>query len=83
MPVPPSLHGRTLAEAHLPQRFGVRVIEMKRPRPGAPPARLMAAADTRLQRGDELIVIGPTAAIERLERGELGVDEALAHAEID
>lgn len=83
VPVPPSLHGRTLAEAHLPQRFGVRVIEMKRLRPGAPPQRLMAAADTRLQRGDELIVIGPTAAIERLERGELGVDEALAHAEID
>ncbi|HXT19407.1 MAG TPA: chloride channel protein, partial [Thermoanaerobaculia bacterium] len=83
VPVPAALYGRTLAEANLPQRFGVRIIEIKRGRQGAPPSRVMPAAETRLLRGDELIVIGPTAAIERLERGELGVDEALAHAELD
>ncbi len=83
VPVPVALQGHTLAEANLPQRFGVRIIEIKRQRQGAPPTRVMPAAETRLARGDELIVIGPTAAIERLERGELGVDEALAHAEID
>jgi CBS domain-containing protein len=83
VPVPPALDGRTLAEARLPQSYGVRVIEIKRQRPGAPPVRVMPAADTRLRAGDELIVIGPTAAMERLERGELAADEALAHAEID
>jgi hypothetical protein len=83
VPVPPGLRGRTLAEARLPQTFGARVIEIKRPRPGGPPSRVMPAADTRLAAGDELIVIGPTAAMERLERGELAVDEALAHREID
>ena len=83
VPVPPSLQGRTLAEAHLPQSFGVRVIEIKRQRSGGPPIRVMPTADTRLTAGDELIVIGPTSAMERLERGELAPDEALAHREID
>ncbi len=83
VPVPPGLQGRTLAAARLPQAAGVRVIEIKRPRPGGPPARVMPAAETELCAGDELIVIGPTAAIERLEKGELDVDEALAHTEID
>jgi chloride channel protein, CIC family len=83
VPVPPSLLGRTLAEARLPQRFAVRVIEVKRPRTGGLAERVMPAADTRLRAGDELIVIGPTAAIDRLAKGDPGVDEALAHREID
>jgi CIC family chloride channel protein len=83
--VPPSLVGRTLAEARLPQSYGVRVIEVKRPRAGAPPTRVIPAADTILRAGDELIVIGPTAALLRLEKGELlaTADEAVAHVEID
>jgi CBS domain-containing protein len=81
--VPAVLFGSTLAAARLPQRAGVRVIEVKRSRPGAPPERLMPSADTLLRSGDELIVIGPTAAIARLEQGELHDDEAIAHREID
>jgi uncharacterized protein with PhoU and TrkA domain len=83
VPVPPALFGRTLAEARLPQSLGVRVIEVKRQRPGAPAERVMPAAETVLRSGDALIVIGPTAAISRLEKGELAGDEALAHSEID
>jgi CIC family chloride channel protein len=83
VPVPASLHGSTLAAARLPQRAGVRVIEVKRNRPGAPPERLMPTADTLLRNGDELIVIGPTIAIARLEQGDLQLDEAAAHREID
>jgi CIC family chloride channel protein len=83
VPVPAVLHGMTLAAARLPQSAGVRVIELKRNRPGAPPERVMPTAQTVLRNGDELIVIGPTAAIARLEQGELLVDEALAHREID
>ena len=78
VPVPPVLFGRTLAEARLPQGLGVRVIEVKRQRPGAPAERVMPAADTVLRSGDALIVIGPTAAIGRLEKGELAEDETLA-----
>ena len=83
VPVPATLFGCTLAAARLPQQFGVRVIELKRPRPGGPPERLMPTADTVLRGGDELIVIGPTVAIGRLERGELHDDEAMAHTEVD
>ena len=81
--VPPALFGRTLAELRLPQALGVRVIEVKRQRPGAPAERVMPAADTVLRSGDALIVIGPTEAMSRLERGELAADEALAHTGID
>ena len=80
--VPPALFGRTLAEARLPQNLGVRVIEVKRQRPGAPSERVMPAADTVLRSGDALIVIGPTEAISRLEKGDLAADEATAHAEL-
>jgi CIC family chloride channel protein len=83
VPVPPALLGRTLAEARLPQSLGVRVIELKRQRPGAPAERVMPAADTVLRRGDALIVIGPTTAISRLEKGELQESEALAEAEVE
>jgi Trk K+ transport system NAD-binding subunit len=43
----------------------------------------MPAADTVLRGDDELIVIGPTEAIARLEKGVPPADEAAAHAEID
>ena len=61
----------------------MRVIEVKRQRPGAPAERVMPAADTVLRSGDSLIVIGPTAAIGRLERGELAEDETLAATGIE
>ena len=83
VPVPPVLFGRTLAEARLPQSLGVRVIEVKRQRAGAPAERVMPAADTVLRSGDALILIGPTAAIGRLEKGELAEDETLAATGIE
>jgi hypothetical protein len=43
----------------------------------------MPAAETVLRAEDELIVIGPTDAIARLERGVLPTDEAAAIAGID
>ncbi|MGH9381514.1 MAG: chloride channel protein, partial [Thermoanaerobaculia bacterium] len=82
VPVPPSLVGRALAEAALPQRLGVRVLEIKRRSPRGED-RVLAGAATVLRSGDELIVLGPTAALERLSRGEPVADEAAAHAGID
>jgi Trk K+ transport system NAD-binding subunit len=78
VPVPVPLLGRTLAELRLPQALGVRVIELKRQRAGAPAERVMPSADTVLRSGDALIVIGPNAGISRLEKGELQEAEALA-----
>lgn len=82
VPVPPPLVGRTLAEAGLPQRLGVRVLELKR-HGSRGEERVVAGATTLLRSGDELIVLGPTAALERLSRGKLVADEAAAHAAID
>jgi len=83
LPVPPALAGRTLAEANLPQRFGVRVIEVQRRRPNGPAERIVPTAQTVLRPSDQVLAIGPVAALERLERGLVGADEALAHAGID
>jgi chloride channel protein, CIC family len=80
--VPPSLAGTTLAGANLPQTLGVRVVEIKRPRPGGY-ERVIPDGTTVLRAGDALIAIGPTAGLERLERGALAGDEAMAHRGID
>lgn len=80
VPVPPSLVGKTLAEARLPQRSRIRVLEIKREElhPGAEvggptlDARAIPDADTVLRAGDGLIVLGPEDVLERLEvEGEL------------
>lgn len=94
VPVPEELEGKTLAEARLPQRTGVRVIEIKRPgseihgrTAGADgERRLIPGGDTRLLAGDRLIVVGPEERVEALERGQLAAetfDEAEAHRAID
>jgi Trk K+ transport system NAD-binding subunit len=66
----------------LPQPLGVRVVEIKRPRPGGY-ERVIPDGTTVLRAGDALIAIGPTAGLERLERGALAGDEAMAHRGID
>jgi len=67
---PEILVGRTLAECDLPRRAGVRVLEIKRPgRDGA--EWIVPGAATELRAGDLLVVLGPTAAVEALARGEL------------
>jgi CIC family chloride channel protein len=83
VPVPRALVGRSLAEARLPQTLGARVIEIKRHgRLGE--EQVIPDADTVLQAGDLLVLIGPTAQVERLGEGEApALDEALAHRQID
>ena len=72
---PEALVGRTLAECDLPRRLGVRVLEIKRPRrDGA--EWIVPDAGTELRAGDLLVVLGPTAAVERMARGELELPPA-------
>jgi CIC family chloride channel protein len=83
VPVPPQLVGRTLAEARLPQLLGARVIEIKRQGKGGEQA-VIPGGETRLEAGDMLVLLGPTAAVESLGEGEVKVaDQALAHQPID
>jgi CIC family chloride channel protein len=83
VPVPEELVGRSLAEARLPQTLGARVIEIKRHgRHGE--EQVIPDADTVLQHGDLLVLIGPTAQVESLAEGKApALDEALAHRQID
>ena len=76
--VPDALVGRTLAECALPPRYGVRVIEIKRPARNGP-EWIVPDAATALAAGDELIVLGPTAAVESLAAGDVEppLDETL------
>ena len=68
--VPEELVGLTLAEAALPQRLGVRVLEVRRPASDGW-EWLAADAATVLAASDDLVVLGPTAAIEGLLAGRL------------
>ena len=77
--VPPDLAGRTLAETRLPQTHGVRVIEIKR----GGEERVIPDAETRLEADDQLIVLGPLKALERLAEGRGPITEAEAVAAID
>jgi voltage-gated potassium channel len=58
--------GRTLAEARIPQRAGLIVIALRKRK--APPHEFTfnPVADTRLEAGDEIIVLGKEDQIERL-----------------
>ena len=71
VPVGPALASLTLAEARLPQLYGVRVLEIRRPGPRGEVQKLVPAANLVLWTGDDLVVVGPTAALEALDRGEL------------
>ncbi|HEX4961332.1 MAG TPA: chloride channel protein [Thermoanaerobaculia bacterium] len=76
VPVPPDLVGKTLAEARLPQTLGARVIEIKRQgKNGEEP--VIPAAETVLQEGDLLLLLGPTEKLEALTQGR-HAQEALA-----
>lgn len=66
--VPAELVGKSLAEARLPQSHGLRVIEIKRGRPGQE-ERVIPGAETLFEPEDRLIVLGPTAAVASLEEG--------------
>lgn len=78
VPVPSQLVGKTLAEARLPQILGARVIEVRRDEKA-----IIPAGDTRLATGDLLTLLGPTAALDRLDQGALELDEAAAPLQVD
>ena len=80
--LPAELAGKTLAEARLPQTWGVRVIEIKRGR-RALEERVIPGGETVLEPRDRLIVLGPTEAVEALLEGRAAVTEADAVAQID
>jgi CIC family chloride channel protein len=83
MPVPADIVGKSLAEVRLPQTLGARVIEIRRQgRQGEEP--VIPSADTVLEAGDMLVIIGPTGTMEGLSEGKSPIlDEALAHRAID
>ena len=91
VPVPAALVGKTLAEARLPQSAGVRVLEIKRADGGSggggpgSGSRLIPDADTVLAAGDGLILLGPEATLEQLEKGGPlpARDEAEHHLAVD
>ncbi len=72
---PPSLIGMSLAEAALPARLGLRVIEIKRPAVDGW-EWVVPDATTTLGRGDELVVLGPTRAVEALMAGRIGFEDS-------
>jgi len=81
--VPGELVGKSLAEARLPQTHGLRVIEIKRGRPGQE-ERVIPGAETLFELGDRLIVLGPSSSVASLEVGYgEAKTEAEAMAEID
>jgi len=82
VPVPPSLVGKTLAEARLPQTLGARVIEIRR-RIGDAEEAVIPEADTRLEAGDLLTLLGPTETLDKLGKDTLEPDEAAAHLQVD
>jgi CBS domain-containing protein len=59
--IPPSLAGRSLEEAAFPQKYGVRVIEIRRPTSN--PELVIPHAASVLEAGDRLIVLGTTAEV--------------------
>ncbi|HYU31559.1 MAG TPA: chloride channel protein [Thermoanaerobaculia bacterium] len=80
VPVPKPLVGKTLAEAHLPQTLGARVLEIRR---DGIEDGVIPAADTRLEAGDLLTLLGPTETLDRLAKGVLDLDEAVAHLQVN
>jgi len=72
--------GKTLAEARLPQVLGARVLEIRRE---GVEERLIPLGETRLEAGDLLTLLGPTETLDRLGKGTLDLDEAVAHLGVD
>lgn len=81
--VPEGLVGLTLAEARLPQTLAARVLEIQRPAATGDDRRVIPGGETRLEAGDRLILLGPEETLERLEKGELVLDEADRHVPLD
>jgi CIC family chloride channel protein len=67
IPVPGEFVGQTLAEAQLRARHGVTVMAIQRMDAAGREHRIAPRPDTRLVRGDTLIVLGDETAMDRLE----------------
>lgn len=65
--VPAEFVGQTLAEAQLRARHGITVMAIQRMDAAGREHRIAPRPDTRLMRGDMLVVIGEESAMERLE----------------
>ncbi|MDZ7374362.1 MAG: chloride channel protein [candidate division KSB1 bacterium] len=63
---PPSLWGKSLREANLRARIGIEVILIRRGNSQGEVDRAVPAADTVIQEGDRLVVLGRRQDIERL-----------------
>jgi CIC family chloride channel protein len=66
--VPGRFVGQTIAEAQLRSRHGVTVMAIQRLDAAGREQRIAPRPDTRLLRGDMLVVLGEVPAVERLER---------------
>jgi CBS domain-containing protein len=76
VPVPADLIGKTLAEAKLPKILGARVMEIRRQGKTGEEV-IVPSAETRLEPGDLLLLLGPAAKVEALAQGKIA-EEALA-----
>jgi len=62
-----TLAGKTLAEASIPQRTGLIIIAVRKMLDEEPEFVFNPVADTRLEAGDEMIVLGKDEQIEKLK----------------
>ncbi len=69
---PRAFAGHTLREIDLRARHGVQVLLVRAPSAGGGAVRV-PTADDRVDLGDVLVVAGPAAAVQRLERAEWGI----------
>jgi CBS domain-containing protein len=74
--VPADLVGKTLAEARLPQTLGVRVIEIRRQGKRGE-EQVIPTAETLLEAGDFLVLLGPRTTVDPLADGADGADGGL------
>ena len=61
-----AIAGRTLAEARIPQQTGLIVIALGKHTDTGLDFVFNPSADTRIETGDDVIVLGDTAQMERL-----------------
>jgi chloride channel protein, CIC family len=73
--VPPSLVGKTVGASALGRTFGVTILAVSKRAKGGGEKRILPRSDIVLEATDRLVVIGPAAAVDRLARGELSVEE--------
>ncbi len=70
--LPGSFPPTTIRELGPRTRFGINVIEVKRPAPGATERRIIPGPDTEVRGGDSLIVVGRPGDIAHLRESAIG-----------